>query len=123
VVEERKKIGKDGLVGVFEGLLFLAGEALAGVFKVGTDTKKLVLERGNFCRRVGLGGGGRGGWCRLSIWQNDLWFFGGRVAGVLGVLGFHGFRSKKRIRIRCRSYCLEGRCQQDAKRPVRLGLR
>ena len=43
MVEQGKKVGEDGLVGVLEGFFFLSGEPLAGVFKIGADAEELVL--------------------------------------------------------------------------------
>jgi hypothetical protein len=92
------------LVGVLEGFLFFASQTFAGIFEISTEAEQLVLEGSDFRRGIGLGGGLRGGWSGLAIGKNDLGLFGGRVPGVLGVLGFHSFKSEKCIRIRCKSY-------------------
>jgi len=125
VVEQGEKIRKDRLVGIFEGVLLFADKALAGIFEISADAKELVFEGGDFCGRILLVARStrRGRRGRLAVWKNDLGFLGRRVTRVLGVLGFHAFRFKKVIRIRCISYFPEGGCQQDAKRPVGLGLR
>ena len=38
VIEEGEEVAKDGLVGVTEGLLFLAGEAFADIIEFRTGT-------------------------------------------------------------------------------------
>ena len=89
MVKERKKIRKDGLVGVFEGVLLFAEEALAGIFKVGPDAEELILEGSDFGGWIGLAHGrGSRGRSGLAVRQDDFGFFGGR-AGMGGGLGFH----------------------------------
>jgi len=67
MIEEGKKIGEKGLVGIAERLFLLADETLAGVFKIGFGPKKLVFEGSDFGHGIGCDwrGGRMGGGLRI----------------------------------------------------------
>jgi hypothetical protein len=62
VIEEGEEVAEDGLIGVAEGLLFLAGEAFANIIEFRAGTKELVFEGGDLvCGKFFWGEGGRKG--------------------------------------------------------------
>ncbi len=60
MIEEGEEVAEDGLVGVAEGLLFLAGEVFADIIEFRAGTLVLVFEGGDLvCGKFFWGEGGR----------------------------------------------------------------
>ena len=47
MIEKGEEVAEDGLVGVAEGFLFLAGEAFTDIIKLRSGAQKLIFEGGN----------------------------------------------------------------------------
>ena len=91
VIEEGEEVAEDGLVGVAEGFLFLAGEAFADIIEFRAGTKELVFEGGDLvCGKFLWGEGGRegegfnGSGGERGIERSSFGW-----GGCLGMLGFN----------------------------------
>ena len=50
MIEKGEEVSKDGLVGVAEGFLFLAGEAFTDIIKLRAGAQKLIFEGSDLVR-------------------------------------------------------------------------
>ena len=74
VIEKGEEVAEDGLVGVAEGFLFLAGEAFTDIIKLRAGAQKLIFEGGDLVCGQFLGGegGGKGEGFRVGYGRRRL---------------------------------------------------